>query len=101
MKNLLLSLPVLDSEDPKVSDSFKTYVSQNILRIIGRFKVMGLEASADGMRETYNQIIDSTDANDKNKSEEDLLAILTLRGVAPKKEFKDKLDQLENWILKQ
>jgi len=100
MKNLLLSLPSLDSEEAKVSESFKTYVSQNILRIIGRFKVMGLETTTEGMRETYNQIIDTTDANDKNKSEDDLLAIMTLRGVAPKKEFKDKLDQLENWILK-
>ena len=58
---------------------------------MGRFKVMGYYvADAQAISEGYQTIIDQQDKNDKNKSTEDLLAILTLRGLAPKNnsEFK-------------
>ena len=67
-----------------MTESYKTFVDKNIQKVMGRFKVMGYPLNALTIREGYQQIIDQTDKNDKNKSTEDLVAILTLRGLAPK-----------------
>ena len=62
---------------------------------------MGFPHDAKALTEGYQQIIDTTDKNDKNKSTEDLLAILTLRGLAPKtNELNKQLEKFENWLNK-
>ena len=65
-----------------------------------RFKVMSYPPDAQIIRDGYQQILDQHDKNDKNKSTEDLVAILTLRGLAPKSpsELKQQLGKFENWI---
>lgn len=45
---------------------------------------MGYPADPSIIRDGYQQILDQIDKNDKNKSKEDLVAILTLRGLATK-----------------
>jgi len=61
---------------------------------------MGYPGDIQGMREGYMQIIDSTDKSDKNKSTEDLVAILTLRGLIKNKQddFQKIANKLENWL---
>ena len=66
---------------------------------MGRFKVMGYPRDPLVIREGYQQILDQIDKSDKNKSTEDLVAILTLLGLAPKnQELKQQLGKFENWI---
>ena len=61
---------------------------------------MSYPPDAQIIRDGYQQILDQHDKNDKNKSTEDLVAILTLRGLAPKSssELKQQLGKFENWI---
>ena len=60
------------------------FVDKSIQRVMGRFKVMGFPADEQVIREGYHQILDQIDKTDRNKSDQDLIAILTLRGMAPK-----------------
>ena len=50
------------------------------------------------IREGYQQILDQIDKNDKNKSTEDLVAILTLLGLAKKEDIKQQFGKFEKWI---
>ena len=47
---------------------------------------MGYPPDKKAISEGYQTILDQIDKNDKNKSKEDLIAILTLRGLMAKKE---------------
>ena len=109
LRNLLLTLPsisineqgqIIQDSSKATPESYKSFVDKNVQKVMGRFKTMGYPHDANQIREGYQQIIDQTDKNDKNKSAEDLIAILTLRGLAPKNqsELKKQLDQFENWI---
>jgi len=78
-------------------------VNKNIQKIMARFKVMGYQsADINTMKDGYNQILDQTDKKDRNKSKEDLRAILTLRGLETKQgnDLKEYVDKFENWFLK-
>ena len=63
---------------------------------MGRFKVMSYPQDEEAIKEGYQQILDSQ--NDQNKSGEDLLAILTLRGVGKATDLKSRLDKFEKWV---
>ena len=80
-------------------ESYKNFVDKNIQKVMGRFKVMSYPRDALVIREGYQQILDQIDKSDKNKSTEDLVAILTLLGLAPKNtEMKQQLGKFEKWI---
>ena len=110
LRNLLLLLPQVKLDentgqivkDPAFtqSESYKTFADKQINKVMVRFKVMSYPPDAQIIRDGYQQIIDQHDKNDKNKSTEDLVAILTLRGLAPKSssELKQQLGKFENWI---
>ena len=51
MHQLLLSLPKIVGNQP--TESYKQFVSKNILKIIGRFKVLGYPNDLDLIREGY------------------------------------------------
>ena len=74
---------IMNSND-KSSESYRAFVDKSIQKVMGRFKVMGYPADPSVIREGYQQILDQIDKNDKNKSTGDLVAILTLRGLATK-----------------
>jgi hypothetical protein len=65
----------------KNNESYTNFVNKNIQKVMARFKVMGYPLDKDAITEGYQQILDQTDKNDKNKSGEDLIAILTIRGL--------------------
>lgn len=65
---------------------------------MGRFKVMGYPPDKQAISEGYQTILDQIDKNDKNKSKEDLIAILTLRGLMGKKEEFKLGQKLENFF---
>ena len=90
---------IMINSNDKSSESYRTFVDKSIQKVMGRFKVMGYPADPSIIRDGYQQILDQIDKNDKNKSKEDLVAILTLRGLATKSnEIKQHLDKFENWI---
>ena len=72
------------NSNEKSSENYITFVDKSIQKVMGRFKVMGYPADRSVIREGYQQILDQIDKNNKNKSTEDLVAILTLRGLATK-----------------
>ena len=110
LRNLLFLLPriCIDpssgqiAQDPSYhqADSYKVFVDKQINKIVVRCKVLGYPPDAQVISDGYQQIIDQHDKDDKNKSTEDLVAILTLRGVAPKSsgELKQSLGKFENWL---
>ena len=96
---------VIVDASSKAPERYRTFVDNSIVKVMGRFKVMSYPPDEEAMTEGYRQIIDQIDKNDPNKSEQDLVAILTLRGLkttgkALEKKFKqleqffDKFDQL-------
>lgn len=93
LKSILYGLPLIQLDqsgkimmniNDKSSESYRTFVDKSIQKVMGRFKVMGYPPDPSIIRDGYQQILDQIDKNDKNKSKEDLVAILTLRGLATK-----------------
>ena len=63
------------------SPSYVAYVTQNMLRIENRIKVLGYPD--DSIREAYVNLVE-----EKHRSEEELNILLTLRGVIkPQSDF--------------
>lgn len=58
LKNLLLTLPSLDGGSAKLSEAYKQLVNTYILRVVGRFKVMGYPSDPEVIRQGYEQILD-------------------------------------------
>lgn len=96
LKTLLLELPEVGEKGAAPSETYKTLVDKNLQRVMGRLKVMSYPAEVDVITEGYQQILDSQ--NDKNKSQEDLVAILTLRGLGKTTDLKSRLDKFEKWV---
>lgn len=89
---------VLD-EKSKAPESYRMFVDRSITKVMGRFKVMSYPPDEEAMTEGYRQIIDQIDKNDGNKSEQDLVAILTLRGLKTTgKAIEKKFKQFEQWF---
>ena len=51
MKDLLILMATVGNTGP--SESYKTFVNTSILKIVGRFKVMGYPGEHDAIREGY------------------------------------------------
>ena len=108
LKTILLTLPSIQLDESnkvvqdlthKNNDSYTNFVNKNIQKVMARFKVMGYPLDKDAITEGYQQILDQTDKNDKNKSGEDLIAILTIRGLNKNNaKFQEQLSKLDNWI---
>ena len=110
LKVMLYSLPLVEfhstngrvviNDQEKAAESYRKFVDLSIQKVMGRIKVLGYPGDIQGMREGYMQIIDQTDKSDKNKSTEDLVAILTLRGLIKNKQddFQKIANKLENWL---
>lgn len=56
----------------KVPESYQNFVQKNIIKLEGRFKVLGYPL--EQIKDAYQTLV-------KDKTQEDLEAILTIRGV--------------------
>jgi len=85
LKNVLTNLPGSSS-----SPSYVSYVAQNMLRIENRIKVLGYPD--DAIKEGYTNLVD-----EKNRSEQELNILLTLRGVIkPQSDFQRHMTNFIN-----
>ena len=81
MKTTLMKLPILQVDTPtaqatniqnKVSDSYANFVNKNIMKIESRFKVLGYPM--EQIKDAYSTLV-------KDKSQDDLEFMLTIRGI--------------------